>query len=213
MSNVRDSDVTFKNAGVCISRSEDAVVTLSVHGEYLLALVCAAAMLVTAVAAVLFSPVVLALLAAGPGSVPAEIASFVVLLLLFGGIIVGCCGGAVLLGFSFLQASFPRQFTFAVGAGRCWFRNVPGCGRCFPFSDLQSVALLTGKARGWNVAWLCLSVKGMKRHLRIKAIGRTRGPEERVAAELQPLAVSLSDMLGLPLRHHKNASLKQVSWL
>lgn len=207
----------FEHAGVRLTRTGDAALIITVRRKYLLSVFSAVVMACMAPGAVVFAAVSIALLKDLPKFGTDGIGVLLFVLVLFGLLATLCSLATILAVIALCQGAFPRTFTIDRTAGVLRFQNVPGFGRTYSLKHVRSIDLLAGVVPGkWNVsyvAWLTFSVNGLKRYLRVQELARRVGPEESVAAELEPLAEALRELLDLPLRYHAHANRADVSWL
>jgi len=112
----------------------------------------------------------------------------------------------------FYLAVRQRRFLIDVDSRTCTFRGAPGLSCEIPFDEIQSVSLCSGHDRYWHLCWLCFSIAGWKRFLRIQSIARLNGSDEFLLNEFRPVAEMLCKLIDCPIEIHENVTAAEMAW-
>lgn len=125
----------------------------------------------------------------------------------------------VLFSMGVLQQVFPRRVIWSDTGERCRTTNIPGLSLSFPESDVEAVELLVIHSVAGVRGYTTLALKNRKRRIRLlqySASSWTRASRpaavDRVLTEMQPLADTLANAIGRPVRKFRKAKSSWLSW-
>ena len=207
-----ESNLLLNEAGLRIVRRGERIIEVRVRRNWVYAILFLLLLPLMAVCAVGFTFVTVQYLRKLPEAPESETVMALFVGLLLSILAVGSIAMTLLCVAGAAVASFGRRFTFHLDLGTCEFRHVPGFGLEFRFEDIESIVVCSGKSEQWNMAWLCLCLRGWKKMFRIQGIARATGSPPETVNELQSAANLLAELLNKPITYRDDVNAFQTSW-